>query len=69
MYLDYEKGHWLSFYRDRCVGSVGPVQMRVQTRFKPEAAVLPKDAPAFKAFPPGFIFRLLWAKLEMFLGL
>ncbi|MDA8426161.1 MAG: hypothetical protein M0Z80_08470 [Treponema sp.] len=68
MYLEYEKGHWFSLYRDRCVGPIPPVQMRLQTRFKPEAAVLPKDAPAFKAFPPRFIVRLLWARLAMLLG-
>ncbi len=69
MYLDYEKGHWLSLYRDRLTGEIPPVQMRVQTRFKPEGAVLPKDAPAFKAFPPRFIARLLWARLAMLIGL
>jgi hypothetical protein len=68
MYLEYEKGHWFSLYRDRLMGPMPPVQMRVQTRFKPEGAVLPKDAPAFKAFPPRFIVRLLWARLAMLVG-
>ena len=69
MYLEYEKGHWFSFYRDRLIGPVPPVQMRIQTQYKPEGAVLPKDAPAFKAFPPRFIARLLWTRLAMLLGL
>ena len=68
MYLYYEKGHWLSLYRDRLMGLVPPVQMRVQTQFKAEGAVLPKDAPAFKAFPPRFIVRLLSTRLAMLLG-
>jgi hypothetical protein len=54
---------------NRVVGRMPPVQMRVQTRFKPEGAVLPKDAPAFKAFPSRFIIRLLLTKLAMLLGL
>lgn len=69
MYLDFERGHWLSLYRGRFVGDVQPVQMRIQTQYKPAGAVLPNDAPAFKAFPPRFIFRLLWARLMMALGL
>jgi len=69
MYLEYEKGHWFSLYRDRFMGATPPVQMRVQTQYKPEGAVLPKDAPSFKAFPPRFILRLLWTRLTMLLGL
>ena len=69
MYLEYEKGHWFSLYRDRFKGATPPVQMRVQTQYKPEGAVLPKDAPSFKAFPPRFILRLLWTRLTMLLGL
>ncbi len=67
MYLEYEKGHWFSFFRDRLAGPVPSVQMRIQTQFKPKNAVLPSDAPAFKAFPPRFIFRLLLSKLAMLL--
>jgi len=33
MYLEYEKGHWFSLYRDRLVGVAPPLQMRVQTRY------------------------------------
>jgi hypothetical protein len=69
MYLEYEKGHWLSLYRDRFIGATPPVQMRIQTQYKPEGAALPKDAPSFKAFPPRFVIRLLWARLAMALGL
>jgi hypothetical protein len=69
MYLEYEKGHWFSFYRDRFVGPTPPVQMRVQTRYKPEGTAMPKDAPSFKAFPAGFIVRLLWTRLAMLIGL
>ncbi len=68
MYLDFEKGHWLSLCRGRFIGEVPPVQMRIQTQYKPEGSVLP-DARAFKAFPPRFIFRLLWARLMMLLRL
>lgn len=69
MYLEYEKGHWFSFYRDRFVGTPSPIQMRIQTQYKPEGAILPRDVPASKAFPPGFIFRLLGSKLAMLMRL
>ena len=63
MYLEYEKGHWVSIYRDRFIGATPPIQMRIQTQYKPEGATIPNDAPSFKAFPPRFIFRLLWSRL------
>jgi len=69
IYLEYEKGHWFSLYRDRFVGLTPPVQMRVQTRHKPEGVLLPQDAPSFKGFPPRFIVKLLWARLTMLLKL
>ena len=69
LYLEYEKGHWYSLYRNRFVGPTPRVQMRIQTHYKPKGAVLPEDAPAFKAFPPRFLFRLLWSRLMMLLKL
>jgi hypothetical protein len=68
LYLDYQKGHWFSLYRDRFVGEVPPVQMRIQTQYKPAGAVLAQDAPAFKAFPPRFILKLLASRLAMAFG-
>ena len=68
LYLEYEKGHWFSFFRDRLTGPIPPVQMRIQTRFKLPGTVLPQDAPAFQAFPPRFIVKLLWSRLMMLLG-
>ncbi len=35
LYLDFEKGHWLSIYRARLGGVLPPLQMRIQTRFIP----------------------------------
>jgi hypothetical protein len=37
--------------------------------YRLEGAVLPNDAPSFKAFPPRFIARLLWSRLAMLLRL
>lgn len=44
MYLEYEKGHWFSLYRDRLVGPTPPIQMRVQTRFRQAPLVEAGDA-------------------------
>jgi hypothetical protein len=63
IYLDFEKGHWLSIYRDRFVGVTAPVQMRIQTRFRQSSAL--NDVPAYAAFPARFIAKLLWARILM----
>jgi hypothetical protein len=68
MFTDFQKGHWVSVYRDRLSGDVGPVQMRVQTRFKPAGAELPTDAPAYPAFPPKLVAKLLGARIAMLFG-
>ena len=68
MFTDFQKGHWVSVYRDRLSGDVGPVQMRVQTRFKPAGAELPADAPAYPAFPLRLVATLLRARLAMLFG-
>jgi len=59
MYLDFEKGHWLSVYRERFAGAVAPPQMRIQTKFKPKNAEIPNDAPAYPAFSFKFMAKLM----------
>jgi len=68
MFLDFEKGHWLSLYRDRFDGQAPPIQMRVQTKYRPEGATLPKDLPSSPGFSLGFILRLLGARIAMLIG-
>jgi hypothetical protein len=69
MFLDFEKGHWLSLYHDRFEGPAPSPQMRVQTKYKPEGAIIPKDLPSSSGFSPAFILRLLGARIAMLLGL
>ncbi len=68
MHLDFEKGHWLSLYRDRLRSDPGPVQMRIQTRFMPEGATPPPGAPVYRSFPLKFIANLLKARVAMLFG-
>jgi hypothetical protein len=69
MFLDFERGHWLSLYRTRFVGDIPPVQMRIQTRFKPKDTEIPNDAPSYPAFPFKFIAKLISARIAMLLHL
>lgn len=41
LYLDFEKGHWLSLHRDRFGDNAPPIQMRTQTRFIPKTVSVP----------------------------
>jgi hypothetical protein len=67
MYLDFERGHWLSVYRMRFAGSVPLLQMRIQTRFRSDTTKLPHDVPAYSGFPFSFVAKLFWARLAMLL--
>ena len=68
MYLDFEPGHWLSLFRDRFGNHAPRIQMRTQTKFAPDASTIPKDAPQFRSYSPGFVFRLISSKLGMSLA-
>jgi hypothetical protein len=68
MFLDFQKGHWYSMYRGRLEGDVPPVQMRVQTKFRPRNTLDPGDGRSFAGFPPRFLFKLLSARVAMLFG-
>ena len=67
MYLDFEKGHWLSVYRGRFVGSAVPVEMHIQTRFKPNNARDSNEVPSYTSLPVSLFAKLLLARLAMLL--
>jgi hypothetical protein len=69
IFLDFEKGHWFSVYRARFVGDVPPLQMRVQTKFRPQIAGDPSEIPSYAGYPPKFMLKLVAAKIAMLLGL
>lgn len=68
MFLDFEKGHWLSVYRSALGEEAPPTQMRTQTRSKPDGVKLPDGVPSYPGYPLGFVARLLCARLAMLLG-
>jgi hypothetical protein len=51
LYLDFEKGHWLSIHRARLGGVLPSLQMRIETRFIPNKSL--NDVPATRAFLSG----------------
>jgi hypothetical protein len=67
MFLNFEKGHWLSVYRARFEGDVPPLQMRVQTKFKPENGDVPSDVPSYPGYPLKFMAKLAAARIAMLL--
>ena len=67
MYLDFEKGHWLSVYRARFVGDVPPLEMRVQTKFVPENTIVADDVPCYPGYPLRFVVKLVAARISMLL--
>ncbi|WP_413195287.1 hypothetical protein [Pararobbsia alpina] len=66
MYADFEKGHWISAYRRRVQGAAPPIQMHIQTRFRPKPGPLATDPPSYRTFPPSFLFKLLFTRVAMF---
>lgn len=69
MFVDFQKGHWFSIHRARFAGDVPPLQMRLQTKFRPQAAVDPGDIPSYATYPPKFVLKLVGAKIAMVFGL
>ncbi len=69
MLLDFQKGHWFSVCRARFAGDVPPLQMRIQTKSRPQTAGDPGDIPSYAGYPPRFMLKLVAAKVAMLLGL
>ena len=67
MLLDFQKGHWFSVYRARFEGNVPPLQMRIQTKFKPENRNISNDVPSYPTYPLKFIAKLMAARVAMLL--
>ncbi len=67
MFLNFEKGHWLTMYRQRFQGDVPPLQMRVCTASKRSGINLPDDVPNCANHSFRFFATLLVAWIPMLL--
>ena len=65
MYLEFEKGHWLSVYRTALRGDLPPLEMRVHT--KSTGSDLPNDVPNYSAYSAKFMVKLFAAWIAMLL--
>jgi hypothetical protein len=52
-------------YRARFEDAAPPIQMRMQTRFKPEPDTGPSDIPTYRTFSPLFFVKLMLARIAM----
>ena len=69
MYLGFDDSkHWTDIFRSRVQGGAPPIEVRMCTRFLPEGTEVPKDAPSSRGFPPGFVMKVLAARLAMMFG-
>ena len=67
MFLNFEKGHWLSVYRTALRGELPPLEMRVHTKSKPEGSDLPNDVPSYPGYSAKFMVKLFAAWVAMLL--
>ena len=67
MFLDFEKGHWLSMYRTSLQGGLPPLEMRVHTKSKPAGSNLPNDMPNYSGYSIKFMAKLFGAWIAMLL--
>jgi hypothetical protein len=67
MFLDFEKGHWLSVYRMALRGDVPPLEMRVHTKSRPAGTDLPDDVPSYPGYSFKFMAKLFGAWIAMLL--
>lgn len=67
MYLDFEKGHWLSIYRSALQGDLPPVEVRLHTKARPAGRDLPDDTPGYSGYSLKFMAKLFAAWIAMLL--
>ncbi|HTT05070.1 MAG TPA: DUF6151 family protein [Steroidobacteraceae bacterium] len=63
MFLDFTKGHWLTFYRARLAGPVQALEMRVMTAQKRSGVALSENVPNYAGRSGKLMWKLLaaWA--------
>jgi hypothetical protein len=67
VFLDFEKGHWLTIYRTALQGEVPPPEMRVHTKSRPAGIDLPDDVPNHAGYSLKFMAKLFGAWIAMLL--
>ncbi|APR84304.1 Hypothetical protein A7982_09653 [Minicystis rosea] len=67
MFLEVERGHWISVYRARIQGEAPPVQMRVCRKREGERGEAPSDVPTYPTYPLRFLAKLVAARIGMLL--
>lgn len=66
MFLDFQKGHWISAYTARFHEGLPPLDMRIGT--KSMAGQVPNDVPSSATFPLKFVGKLVAARIAMLFG-
>lgn len=62
MFLEFEKGHWVSVYAQRVAASARPsVEMRTMTGDAPPGVVFNDAIPSYRTHAFPFMARLFWA--------
>ena len=66
LFLEFQKGHWLSLYASLWPAGTAPApQLRTMTADLPDRTALPDDIPNAKTQSPGFFWVLLKAWIAM----
>ncbi len=60
--------HWVSMYRPRFGAGAPPPALRICTKYRPPGPALASDLPNYPGYPPGFIVKLIAARIAMLFG-
>ena len=67
MYLKFGPGWWTSVYRVRLGDAAPPIEVRSKVGRAKDPSAIPKDVPHADGFAPTLIFRLMKARVAMWL--
>jgi hypothetical protein len=67
MFLEFEKGHWLTIYQTALSGDLPSLEMRVHTKCRPAGVHLPDDVPNHRGYSLKFMAKLFGAWIAMLL--
>ena len=65
MFLEFEKGHWLSLYHNSFAGGAPPIEVRTMTRDKRPDVEFVDDVPSPATHSARFMWKLLAAWVAM----
>lgn len=65
IFVEFNGGHWLSFYKNRIIDDQFPIELRTMIRDRPSGVEFEDSLPSYQSHSGKFMWKLLTAWIAM----